>query len=212
MKRGFDYSSLIGSGNPLKSYPQLYEAAVNEFSMKKHEEASLNDILKNSGMSKGSFYYHFGDKFGLYLAMMDIITNKKLSYFYPAVQERAGESGFFDTLKDIMKGTMDFMLADERLYHLLNRVLEEDESLRSRMAEFFPYDNERFFSEYIKRAKESGEIDSSCDEDFIAKLIMIIFSNIHKLIENKTPNELLKTANQVLDIIRFGISRSAEGE
>jgi len=41
---------------------------------------------------------------------------------------------------------------------------------------------------------------------------MIIFSNIHKLIENKTPNELLKTANQVLDIIRFGISRSAEGE
>lgn len=59
MRRNFDYNVLIGEDNPLLRYPQLQEAAINEFSMKKYEDASLNDILKNAGMSKGSFYHHF---------------------------------------------------------------------------------------------------------------------------------------------------------
>ena len=76
-------------------------------------------------MSKGSLYHHFGDKFGLYLAMMDIIVNKKLSYFYPILRQNAEDtSDFFAMLKEIMKGTLEFMLEDERLHHLFNRVME----------------------------------------------------------------------------------------
>ena len=95
MRRNFDYHSLMGDGNPLLRYPQLQEAAIDEFSMKKFEEASLNDILKNSGMSKGSLYHHFGDKFGLYLAMVDIIVKKKLSYFYPAMRRKRTAAAIF---------------------------------------------------------------------------------------------------------------------
>ena len=34
-------------------YPRLLEAAIDEFAMRRYEDASLNDILKKSGMSKG---------------------------------------------------------------------------------------------------------------------------------------------------------------
>ena len=81
MRKRFDYTALMGEGNPLLRYPRLLEAAIDEFSKKKFEEASLNDILKNSGISKGSLYHHFGGKFGLYLAMMDIIVKRSCLTF-----------------------------------------------------------------------------------------------------------------------------------
>ncbi len=207
LRRNFDYQSLLGENNPLFRYPQLLEAAINEFSKKKYEDASLNDILKNAGMSKGSLYHHFGDKFGLYLAMMDIIVNKKLSYFYPLMYQITGSTDFFTLLKRIMKSTMDFMLVDERMHYLLNRVMEESEEFRDRLNDFFPYDKySRHFNDYIRQAVKSGQINSRYPPELVARVIEIMFSNLHKLISNGDPDELIKTANQVVDIIQHGIS------
>ncbi len=206
MKRNPDYSALLGEGNPLLNYPRLYEAAINEFSMKKFEDASLNDILKNAGMSKGSFYHHFGDKFGLYLAMMDIIVKKKLSYFYPLMGQKAGESDFFASLKEIMKSTMDFMLADERLHHIFNRIMEESVEFRERLYSFFPFDYSRSFEDYIIEAVKSGRIESPYPPELVASVVEIMFTNLYKLVSGKKPDELLITASQVVDIIRYGIS------
>lgn len=207
MGRNFDYKTLIGEANPLLRYPRLLEAAINEFSTKKYEDASLNDILKFSGMSKGSLYHHFGDKFGLYLAMMDIIIKKKLSYFYPVMRQKAeSNSDFFSSLKEIMKGTMDFMLADERLHHLFNRVMEESDEFRNRLYVFFPYDYNRAFSEYICQAVKSGQIDSRYPTEFVVGVVEILFSNLHKLISTGDPVEIINTANRVVDMIQYGIS------
>ncbi len=71
------YYRLLGEDNPLLRYPGLYEAALNEFALKDFEDASLNVILEKAKMSKGSLYHNFGDKFGLYIAMTDLIVKKK---------------------------------------------------------------------------------------------------------------------------------------
>ena len=136
-KREFNYQAPIGEGNPLLRYPELKEAAVDEFALKRYEDASLNDILRKAGMSKGSFYHHFGDKFGLYLAMIDIIAQKKLSFFYPLMERQLDTNDFFGTLKALMRATAEFMLVDERLHHLSNRLMEESDDFRSRLYSFW---------------------------------------------------------------------------
>lgn len=207
MRKKFDYNALMGEGNPLLRYPQLRDAAIDEFSSKKYEDASLNDILKKSGMSKGSLYHHFGDKFGLYLSMIDVIVKKKLSYFYPAMRQKAdGNSDFFSSLKEIMRGTMEFMLEDKRLHHLFNRIMEESDEFKNRLYSFFPYDYNRYFSDYIYKAVKSGQIDSRYPPEFVTTVIEIMFSNLHKLISSRDPDGLIDTANQVVDMIQHGIS------
>lgn len=207
LRKKFDYNALIGEGNPLLRYPQLRDAAIDEFSSKKYEDASLNDILKKSGMSKGSLYHHFGDKFGLYLSMIDVIVKKKLSYFYPAMRQKAdGNSDFFSSLKEIMRGTMEFMLEDKRLHHLFNRIMEESDEFKNRLYSFFPYDYNRYFSDYIYKAVKSGQIDSRYPPEFVTTVIEIMFSNLHKLISSRDPDGLIDTANQVVDMIQHGIS------
>ncbi len=206
-KSNFNYHTLIGEGNPLLRYPGLKEAAIDEFAMRRFEDTSLNDILKKAGMSKGSFYHHFGDKFGLYLAVIDIIAQKKLSFFYPLMQENLDTSDFFGMLKKVMQATTEFMLSDERMHHLSNRLMEEDDGFRSRLYSLFGVDYYKSFSEWVYQGVESGQIDSIYSPEFVVKIIEIMFSNIHKLISSGDPENLLGTANQVIDVIRYGISR-----
>jgi len=206
VKKNFDYAALIGENNPLLRYPQLLDAAIDEFSAKRYDDASLNEILKKAGMSKGSLYYHFGDKFGLYVAMMDIIVQKKLSYFYPLVSENLDTGDFFATLKQVMKATLDFMLADERMHHLSVRVMEESVGFRNQVFGFFVHDYFQTFTGYIRQAMESGQIDTRYPPELVAQFIEVVMANLDKLVTSGDPEKRLETANQVLDIIQHGIS------
>ncbi len=206
MGRSFDYQALIGENNPLLRYPALQEAALDEFARKKFEDASLNDILKKSGMSKGSFYHNFGDKFGLYLAMIDIIAKKKAGYFQQRLRETvAGSNDFFAALKEIIKATTAFMLADERQHLLFNRIMEETDDFRSRLYSFFPYDYIGAFHQQIVLAVDAGQIDSRYPPELVVKLLQVVFSNLHKLVPCGEPTEVLHTVNQIVDIIQYGV-------
>lgn len=206
-KRIFNYHSIVGENNPLLRSPELQEAAFDEFAAKRYEDASLNDILRKAGMSKGSFYHHFGDKFGLYLAMMDILVQKKLSFFYPLMQENLNTDDFFGMLKKTMKATAEFMLSDERMHHLSKRLMEENDEFRNRLFGFFGFDYYKSFSEWVCQALQSGQIDSNYPPGFIVKLIEILFANIDKLVSFANPDNLFETAIQVIDVIQYGISR-----
>lgn len=41
---------------------RILDAAREEFSRVSYEEASINQIIKNAGISRGSFYTYFEDK------------------------------------------------------------------------------------------------------------------------------------------------------
>lgn len=206
VRKGIDYRSLLGDNNPLKHYPKLKEAAVDEFSRKRFEDASLNDILKKAGMSKGSLYHNFGDKFGLYLAMMDIILKEKAAYFGSLLRQEVDFYDFFATLTEIVKSNLSFMLADERMHHLSNRVMEESEEFRNRLYSFFADDYNELFSAYIELAKEARQIDSRYPTEFVARVIEIMVANLDKLILTRDPDGVTNTANLVIDLVRHGIS------
>lgn len=213
MKRKFDYHGLIGEGNPLLRYPLLLEAAIEEFSKKKFEDASLNDILKNADMSKGSFYYNMGDKFGLYLAMMDIIVVKKKTFFIPLLAERQDNGEFFDTIKLVVRATIEYMYADERLYHLSNRFMEVNEELKIRIMEYFPYDFSQIFDGLIRAAIQEGQVGDNFTPEFVSKILEVLFSNLHKFISpNRKTEETLVVMEQMVDLIQYGISVNKEDE
>ena len=45
-------------------------------------------------MSKGSFYHNFGDKFGLYLSLVDIMVKRKTKFFLPILKEQENKGIF----------------------------------------------------------------------------------------------------------------------
>lgn len=213
MKKDFNYQALFGEENPLLKYPNLLEAALDEFANTKFEDASLNDILKNAQMSKGSFYHNFGDKFGLYLALMDIVVKKKTDFFSSAMKTRQYSGDFFGTIRELAQATMDFMFVDKRLNDLSNRYIDISDELKSKILEFFPYDFNQAFSMLINSAIKSGQIDERFSPEFILKILDILFTNSFKLVSsNNAENELLKTVDELMYFMQYGISAKKEEE
>lgn len=205
-----DYRKILGESNPLLHFPQLYEAAVDEFSQKSYNDASLNDILKRAKMSKGSLYHHFGDKFGLFLAVVDQIYKKKLEFFAPRLQARQRGGDFFETIKALAFDTMEFMFLDKRLYHFSNRLLKAGGELTQKMKEYFSYDFGSEFGGLIRSAIDAGQIDKKYRPEFIAGLINVMFSNIDKVTNSKSAEAAFESLNLVLDSLQHGIAAARE--
>lgn len=211
MKEYFDYKRLLGEGNPLLRYPQLREAAIDEFSKKKFEDASLNDILKAGQMSKGSLYHHFGDKFGLYLCMVDIIVQKKIAFFSAYLRQKGDSGDFFGTFRQLYRATMHFMFVDERMHHLFNRLMELEDEQRSRILEFFPFDFNQGFGSLITAAIQSGELDGRYGADFIAKLLEILLMNVDKFLSGReSPDEIVILVDRITDFMQHGMGAKKE--
>ena len=50
---------------------KILEAALKLFSARGYNKASVDDICKEAGISKGAFYHHFKSKQALFLALLD---------------------------------------------------------------------------------------------------------------------------------------------
>lgn len=80
-------------------------AALEEFASQTYNEASVNRIVEKSGISKGSLYQYFEDKKDLYLYLIEVCGQKKLSYLQQ--QPRAVFEDFFEGFKTMMlQGTV----------------------------------------------------------------------------------------------------------
>ena len=205
------YYRLLGEDNPLLRYAELYEAALNEFAKRNFEDASLNNILKEANMSKGSLYHNFGDKFGLYLATMDRIVRKKTAFFSEAIKQRPQGSDFFLTIKQLVKATIEFLRADERLYQVLNRNLEASEEFKQQLIELFPHSPKFGFDALVQAALDAGQIDSRYSPAFISGIFEILLEHVHRLLPLDHPEEEIEgVVDQLIDLMQYGIAAKKE--
>lgn len=70
---------------------KLLDAAYLEFSSKLYNEASINKIIKNSNIPRGSFYMYFLDKEDLYLYLLDLKKEEVLKEFVNILDSEMGD-------------------------------------------------------------------------------------------------------------------------
>lgn len=112
-----------------KDFPALYEAALNEFSVNSYEKASLNKILLNSGMSKGSFYYNIKGKYTLYLMLLSAVASKK-ARILNGITDKSLLGNFIDRLRLMIITALKFMLSEPRLNSLYLEFMKEKQEFR----------------------------------------------------------------------------------
>ena len=205
MKKTIDYSALLGEANPLSRFPELKEAALDEFAKKSFEDASLNDILRNAEMSKGSLYHHFGDKFGLFVCVIDTVIQKKLAFFMPRLKQ-FDSSDFFAFFKQLTQATVEFMLQDARIQELSIRAMELPDSTKERLFSLFPYDFNQNFGPAIEAAIKAGQISSRFSSEFIAKVFEVLLLSAPKLVSGDASTQaIVEMINNLTDLIQYGV-------
>ncbi len=106
---------------------ELMEAALDEFGMKSYEEASLNNIIKNAGISKGTFYYHIQDKKMLYLSLLQTSVNAKIKFMETKIKDYTDREdlNLFDHFRIQVKFGLEFANNYPKYYLLGMMFLKE---------------------------------------------------------------------------------------
>jgi TetR/AcrR family fatty acid metabolism transcriptional regulator len=180
---------------------RLLDAALPVFARNGFERATVDEIVREAGYSKGAFYVHFESKEDLFWAMLE---------------ER------IEAVQDTLRGAIDIGVPiAENQRRILNAIFSLDreekawsalfmefaahaarnEKVRARLAEM--YQRWRSFTvEMLRGAREAGKIRADIDIEFTASMIIAIMEGT--LIQSRVapdavrPAELIKPMSALL--------------
>lgn len=186
---------------------ELLEAALDEFTQKNYENASLNTIIKKAGISKGTFYYHFQDKESLYLFLLETANKTKWEFINNRIQVRPREqkeSDIFEEFKIQAKMGMEFGSCFPQ-YHRLSRmfVRERGNKIYDEAKSKLNLNTQSMVGEIVEIARENDELNPRFSEDFTVKILTHLFMNFDEIFHEETDFHLGKMVENLNNFVEF---------
>ncbi|HMB88765.1 MAG TPA: TetR family transcriptional regulator C-terminal domain-containing protein [Candidatus Dormibacteraeota bacterium] len=154
---------------------QILNAAARLIHVQGYQSTSLDDVLRESGVGKGNFYYYFKSKEDLGYAIIDRITQ--------AFVERSLGPAFADTDADPVTqihGFLDRVLEAQRLRkcvggcvmgNLASELSDVHEGFRQRLAGIFDLWRVHL-AEAVSRGQARGRLRADVDASRVAQFLV----------------------------------------
>lgn len=182
----------------------IFDAAVREFASRRFSDASINQIIKEAGISRGSFYQYFAGKEDLYLYVLSEIGKEKMAVAF--ADELPAEADFFEAYMHMHKKVTQWA-KEQPLYTKIGMLMEYDDSefIAKLMTQF-----SRAWSQVkdlIDRDKELGRIRPDADSQLVMQILYNQNSHlIREYYRSGDEEKLLRQVQEVLKIIQGGIA------
>ena len=156
----------IRSAKAAATRDQILDAAARLIHLRGYHGTSLDDVLRESGVGKGNFYYYFRSKEDLGFAIIDRVVERFL--------ERTLEPAFVDVTADPLdqvRAFLDRLLEVQRqrncvggcpMGNLASELSDVHEGFRQRLADIF----ERWrvtLATTLERGRASGRLRADLD-------------------------------------------------
>ena len=197
---------------------ELQEAALSEFIEKSFDEASLNNIIKNAGISKGTFYYHFRDKEALYLSLLQDAVDAKLEFLERKLKNyiRDENLNVFENLKLQAKFGVEFA-KEHPDYYLLGLMLyrEKGNKIYDTAMKMFDMTADSYYENLLEKAMEQGDFRDGVSIEFVKKIITHLLFRYDEIFGLKREDidfdRLLPGFDELIDFMQHGLGK-AEGK
>lgn len=135
---------------------RIIEAAIKEFSLQLYEKASINQIIKEADISRGSFYQYFEDKEDLYFFLIETVV-KNTSYNFLKEFIATQPKDVFSVYKALLTYNLQ-LLSDEKYQAFFkNMHLGVNYHLQQKLRSIFSaIRNEMLGGKFDKLQEQSG--------------------------------------------------------
>lgn len=178
---------------------RIFCAAVEEFSNKRFNDVSINQIIKKAEIPKGSFYQYFEGKEDLYLYMMEKIEEEKreITHNIPVNQD----ADVFEIGMQKMKAAYEWGKIRPD-YGRIGILMWSDNNefvakVRATTIEWT--------KKYIERDKERGLIKKDTNSNLVADMLITLLLN-ESFFSDLDDEEYFKKLNGVMKILKEGVS------
>lgn len=192
--------------NPIADMPKLFDAALSEFAVKSFDSASLNDIIKASGISKGSFYHKYMDKMDLYLCVFDQVSREKMQFFAGRYQLVDFPKDFFDQIRMMVKYGIEYALHEPRYYALWRMYLAERVEVKEAVKEAFPDRGRDEFEQLVSNACNTSQFKPVFTHKFIKGITQLLIYNIDSLIDAEmNEKDIVLLVDSLIEMLKNGL-------
>jgi AcrR family transcriptional regulator len=187
----------------------ICKVAIQEFGENPFDQASVNRIVANAGIAKGSFYQYFEDKADLFLYVARLAAEAKAEYISP-IMRNPDQHDFFTLLRALYASGIQFAAEHPDYAELSKRLLEHKDGplYRELMAENLPTTYE-FFETLLENAVAKGEIRDDIDTQMLAYMLVPMNARFAEYYVEHVAGEyderMLETLDRFVDMLRSGI-------
>lgn len=188
---------------------RLLEAALEEFSARSFDEASVNTIIRNAGVSKGSFYYRFETKYDLYLFLLRQGVEKKWEYISSRVASPPSGDIFGEFLDQAKAGTE--FAAEHPLHHRLARMFSREKGtpVYERALRDLGIGDVSGLEARIDSAVAAGDIRSDLTSSVVKRILSHMLARFDEIMFPDSTWDITE-ANRLLEefveVIRHGVA------
>lgn len=183
---------------PVEKQTLLLKISKEEFSKKLFSDVSINKIIKDCGISRGSFYMYFNDKEDLYQYLIKTVHENLFKGIKEILNKNKGD--LFETFEELFEKITNKCGNENQFMQkvFLNaHSKNEDQILKNRECN----EKEGLIEELIKQV-DFKKINSEVNIKSLLKLHFIILSHsVVRFIKNKDKKEEIK--NEFLDELKI---------
>lgn len=191
---------------------ELLDAALTEFIEYSYGEASLNNIIKNAGISKGTFYYHFADKQALYLSLIQGTVDAKMEFLERRLKDYVHDDdmNIFETLKLQARFGIEFAIEKPK-YYLLGMMFLKEKGNKIYDAVMAMLDNttESYYDSLIEKAMSRGDLREGLSPAYIKRMLTYLLYHYDEIFDIKREeldfDQMIANFNQLIDFIWHGL-------
>lgn len=163
---------------------RFIEAALREFSQHNFENASINRIIKNLSIARGSVYQYFNDKLDLWLYLKSYAEQTKMKYILDV--QRADFPSFWEYYEAMYTHGIDFDLEEPLCSQFLYRIgfKENSEQVLSYLDDWKKQATE-VFTQWVNAEKEQGSFNPELPTDTVVHFLITMSMSIAELLKSK---------------------------
>lgn len=181
---------------------RLIEACLEEFSHYTFSDSSINRIIKNCDISRGSFYQYFENKEDCYMEILGIIAQEKYEIFKDVVKDES--FSVFDDYINMLKQVRVWMERQPRYYKIGLLMQKDDSDFVAKLNENNPSMSE-YFNYLIRKDQEKGLIRKDIDPKLLAEVLTITSQKIlTEFFLNKEYDLMIEKSKEIINLLQNG--------
>lgn len=188
---------------------RIINAAVDEFSERNFESASLANIIRAAKIPRGSFYQYFGDKKDLLIYLMNLFGKKKIEYMSD-VLSNPDKVPFLVLFKELYISGLQFAFDNPKMVKVAANVFSEKGKLFNEILKGSVEEALKFYVHLIDLDKARGRIKQDVDTHTFAQIVYdmtinITISELDRETKQFNYDKILERITQIIKIFEFGV-------
>lgn len=187
----------------------IWEASMDEFLHQPFEKVSINRIIKNAGISRGSFYTYFEDKRELLAFILEDIKKRWSQACEDSLLQSGGD--FFVMMETLFDAALEFCRNND-LFNLHKNLIMYPDMLRDLMPTADQCEEE-VREGMFEKVNLSGFRDPSPENGvllFKMALMAMIGAISDACIRPEREDQIREDYLRVLSILQYGVCRDLE--